>query len=104
MASDYEALDCASAGTTVSVTGAASAGAALPVGADGNPPKSVRVIVLSGVGYIKFGKDASVAATNQDIGMQTSWREVFRVRGKGFFSVIPDSGTVKVNIVPVENG
>lgn len=86
-------------GTTVTSSGTASAATAIPNGPGGTRAKRVRVTGTT-LGYIKFG-DSGVAATANDI-LVTTTPTYFNVGGHTYFSVIEETASCKVNVVPVD--
>jgi hypothetical protein len=99
---DLRAISVAAVGTTVATSTTHNGSAALPTTADGKNPKVVQVSVNSGVVYVKFGV-TGVTATTNDALVNSSAPVLFNVVGMGFYDVIADTGTPKVNIVPIES-
>jgi hypothetical protein len=87
-------------GTTLTLSTTASAATAIPNNAAGQRAKFVRVSV-TGSAYIKFG-GASVTATANDALINVGDATIFHVQPWSNFSAIADSGTPKINVVPVE--
>lgn len=86
-------------GTTLTSSGSSQQGT-VPTTADGRAARFVRV-TASTLAYIKFGADAPVTCTINDI-LITSTPSVFPTNGCGFFAVLQETAASKVNVVPVE--
>jgi hypothetical protein len=88
-------------GTTLTLSTTASAATAIPNNAAGQRAKLVRVSV-TGSAYIKFGTGSGVTATTNSTLINVGDATTFPVAAFDHFSAIADTGTPKINVVPVE--
>ena len=86
-------------GLTVTVA-AASASVAIPVAANGQLPKFVR-IQANAFCYIRLGGPAVTATTN-DYYLSANNPEILVTAGSSFIASIQDAGAAKFTITPLE--
>lgn len=85
-------------GTTTTSSGSSSSAIALPKLADGVTPARIVMVTCSTLGYIKFG---GAACTTFDI-LVTPNPLVVDAHGTGFYTVLQETASAKINVVPVE--
>lgn len=98
---EFETLSINAVGTTVSATTSASAAFAIPLAANGQTARFVR-IQADGLVHVAFGPTTSVTATASYPLYNANFDRVMNVRGNSWFSVLSRVGTVALNMTPVE--
>lgn len=82
--------------------GSASVSASIPNGADGNPPKYIRVSVSSGAIYFRLDPTSATAVTT-DVMIVVSDSQVMAVSGNRKFSAYGIGAAITGVITPLEN-
>ncbi len=95
----FSAVMVAAPGTTVT-TGASSANAAIPNGADGSRARFV-MVTAKATAYIKFGL-SGVTCTANDILVGPGSPVIFAVKPFTHFAYLQETAATLVNVVPVE--
>lgn len=98
-----EDLSLLAAGTNLSApSGSSSSATAIPVAADGNKPKYIRVSVASGSVHFAIGTSAIAATTSWPI-ISISDSQIIAVGGHTHYAVWGIGGAVTTVVTPLEN-
>jgi hypothetical protein len=99
----FEAITYAGGGAQVTA-GASSANVAIPQTASGKTARfvGVQAATVTGVAYVKFGKDNTVAATSADVPITANELRIFNVTGQSYMAYIQETTGPKLNIFPIE--
>lgn len=95
-----QAYQVGTTGTTVT-SGASTANVAIPVNANGDIPKYVRLMVTGNL-YVKAGQ-SSVTATTNDMLLSPNFDVILNVHGCSKIAYIQETASAKLNITALES-